>query len=544
VPRKWLTIALLNPDHNPKDKKSKASLKYYKVYDSIGFFQSTFLKAIGPKEKGGYGVATKKELEIIERGKESRQVFSASDIAEIKAYNQLECELLVKLMNALRDNLEIAEVCPDQWHGTGAIASAVLKRRGIKNHNAKYSDFIINSQNQEIDGLSLDQLFKYAYFGGRFEMLQMGWFDNVFEQDITSAYPDAMRKLPSAVGTWKKVDSFIPGHQWALYRVKWNVGDDALITPFPFRLDKGACIPANRIIYPSKGEGIYWFPEVNEALRVFGKRKIKVIEGWIFEPERELIFTWIEDQFQKRAEFLREGNSAEHAMKLAYNSYYGKTAQHIGVKPPYLNYFWSGWITSSTRAKMMRLASQKPESVIAFATDAVYSSERLAEFRSEKNLGEWEVKELVWLFFLKSGLYIASDGKKTSAKTRGHRMTHIDFDLLKSQWFESGIMGHYEYEDTKFCGLQLAISLRGENFREMWGNWFIQKREVHLGFEPHLMSVEQINFGQTKNMRVYAAPLKDITKQTLSKIYTDGKSLDEEDNLEVINSGDQPEYQE
>lgn len=475
-PGKSFSLSLLD--------ERKSAVKSVCVYDVFGFFQKSF---VATAEE--FQVLTKEEKEFIAGMKNTRASFRADERVRIREYNALECKVLVRIMDSLRDSMRIANCVPERWHGAGAIAATLLKRNGIKDEN--------------YDSVEMQKYFLGSYFGGRIQPLQMGEFEGVYTHDIISAYPSFMRLLPSAVGTWNRVHSLCD-NPWALYVVRWDIKKG--IGPFPVRANVNGVRTIN---YPLRGKGIYYAPEVQEAKRVYG-RDVEILYGFRFAPSKENVFRWIEELFESRKRFKNSDNvqerQAQLPIKLGINSLYGKCAQgqgYLGAKPAYQNYFWAGWITSSTRAAMFRLASKTPDSIIAFATDGVFSSTQLAE--EGKQLGEWEVDHSPYLFLLKAGLYAfgKSDdlrcknegGNKkdcetlchhTTAKSRGHFMRDIDWTDLQRLWREKGQLAVYEYTTQKFFGLK--VSLASKDYTKKWRRWLNVPRVIN--FFPSNQMVE------------------------------------------------------
>ena len=142
---------------------------------------------------------------------------------------------------------------------------------------------------------------------------------------------------------------------------------------------------------------------------------------------------------------------------------------------------------------MFRLAMQNPKSIIAFATDGVFSKVKLAE--NGENLGDWEVKQSGYLFILKAGLYAfaksedlkchndTGDAKQCkylcdheATKSRGHFLRDVPFDRLQQLWREKGHFATYEYRTTKFFGLKVSIA---QDFNK-WRKWLEVPRKINF----------------------------------------------------------------
>lgn len=447
----WLHSKIFGCNH-------KESGRSFCLYDVSGFFQKSFIRAL---EDNKIDVP-----EEIKEGKLDRTNFFEKSRTkkgrdEIRYYNKLECDLLVTLMNQLRNQMIACGFLPDKWHGAGAIASTILKRYNIAEHN--YTPF---NYKQEIIS---------AYFGGRNQMLTMGEIGDCWIHDINSAYPAAMRTLPTGRGVW--IEESRPDKreivEWGLHYVKWKIKEKkSCIMPFPFRAKN------NRIYWTKEGEGWYWTPEVFAAKEQYGSQ-IKILRTIQFYPESdELPFDFINNLYLQRQYLVSIGDDAQLPLKLGLNSLYGKVAQGIGYKthkPRYTNYFWAGYITSQTRATMFNLAQKNPKEIVFFATDGVVSRSKLIESDEGKPLGGWDVKELTNFFALQSGVY-CFDSNERKYKSRGFNYRSVDYDKVRQMWKAQGIYGQYSYKETRFIGLGIALAT---DFN-LWGRWLEQDRELNF----------------------------------------------------------------
>lgn len=504
------------------------------TYDVFGFFQKAFVKTARE-----FNVITPEEDKFLSEMKADRSSFKAKDREKIREYNLLECRVLVRIMDSLRDAMKIADCVPERWNGAGAIAGTLLKRNGIKDKNYTPEKMM--------------PYFLGAYFGGRIQILQMGEHHNVYTHDVISAYPAAMIELPSAVGTWRKTSKFKPGYKWAIYVVEWKLPDDTLIAPFPFRAKINATKTIN---YPNKGKGVYWFPEVEQALKHYPKH-IKIHYGYYFKPEEENVFNWIQELFEARKRFKNSSDpkekTAQLPIKLGINSLYGKTAQGIGYKgtrPSFQNYFWAGWITSKTRARMFDLAMQDPKNIIAFATDGVFSKNQLAE--SGKDLGGWEVDQANYLFIIKAGVYAfgksddlacrnttgkAEDCEKLcdhqAKKSRGHFLKDVPFPTLQKLWREQGHFGKYEYKTTKFFGLKVAM--QAQDYLSKWRKWMEVPRTINF-FPSNQIPDDVENVQPVKRMRCYAVNGSSLPYEPKGDWYEGDEGIAYLDELDQLDS--------
>jgi hypothetical protein len=95
------------------------------VYETLGFFQCAFVKAID-----NWAIGNEQERAIIAANKLQRDEFTQlTDI--IIEYCKLECRYLAMLMTEFREVCATAGILPKQWSGAGWLASALLEKHGI-----------------------------------------------------------------------------------------------------------------------------------------------------------------------------------------------------------------------------------------------------------------------------------------------------------------------------------------------------------------------------------------------------------------------------
>lgn len=444
-------------------------------YDTRAFFQKSFIKAL---EDWKFDVPDE-----IKKGKEARSTFNAKDKEQIRYYNLRECELLVELMNKMRNAMNTVGIVPYQWYGVGAMAQIVMQDNLIKQHIETPVDMV--------------PIFLEAYYGGRNQTMKLGEFQgDVYLHDINSAYPDAMTRLSSSIGKWSDCKAKYYDYPYTLYHLEWDLAQDTLITPFPVRRQ-------GNIYYPLKGSGTYWQPEVKAAMKYYSKY-IKFKRTWFFEPMQPDIrpFGFYSDYYAQRQKFIAEGNDAQLVLKLALNAGYGKVAQSIGGRisidpltgtmtysiPAFQNYYWAGMITSECRAKVFELAMIDPESVIAFATDGVAATKALTEHSQVKQLGAWEVKNVQDYFIAQTGVYTYRDGDVDKFKSRGFSYKSIDYEKLKAQWRTTGVDTVFNYTENRFIGIGVGLQ---RNHPELIGCWIDVERK--LIFTPQSMRIGNVS---------------------------------------------------
>ena len=439
--------------------------KFRKVYDVISWYQKPFLDTLKT-----WSIGTPEEWALIERMKKMRGNFANVDPQEIERYCWLECERLVNLVDTLCQAIQQTPYRITGLYGPGALAEAIFKYHKIKDYMGPYDE----------------ELALKAYYGGRFDTAFFGWFENVHEYDIRSAYPDQIRNLPCLKhAKWvANKDPFKYRH--GLYQVQWNVGIDCYYPPFPYR-DSTGCI-----WYLYAGQGWYHADEVRAAIEVFGD-SIQIIRGKSLVEKCDCQpFKFVEQLYKWRLKIAKENYPKGQVVKLALNSMYGKLVQSVGSKysrPPFQNFFWGGAITAGTRAKILRVISAHMSEIVSIATDGIISLSQLQVIIG-KELGEWEYSALAQHVQLSNGVYhsIEPDGTiKERARGIGHG--EINWDDIEIIYREKGIAGSYTYtRKSRFITIREALHLNQASLECTW-----QEETRKLEFEPTRMEVTGLN---------------------------------------------------
>ena len=439
------------------------------IYDVVSFFQCPFVKAcddyLGDKFTN---------RDMIVANKAARGSFTDEDTETVRIYNDAELDNLLALVTELRLRLNRARLRPSRWDGPGAVAAALLKRERVKDGQSQTPDKVRRAA-------------RFAYAGGRFEVLKFGrYIGKVYEYDVNSAYPSALRKVPNLNGgTWTHRNGD-PGHvEYALYRIEWH--NAALDVPGPLFVRA----PNGTISYPTQGEGWYWTPEYDVAL-VYAARHgltLTVHEAYVFNDlAGERPFAFIDKLYTLRKKLKAAGDGAHVALKLGLNSLYGKLAQQIGAElrrdgtwkiPPFHQIEWAGYTTSYCRARVLMAVMDNLDSVIAFETDAVFTTVPL-DVPVSGDLGDFELTEFDSLTYTQSGFYYAtkSDGTEV-ARTRG-----VDRGYLTRESVEAALAAPAARDRqvsaplTRFIGAGIALAQRWE----LWRRWETMTKT--LSMEP------------------------------------------------------------
>jgi hypothetical protein len=430
------------------------------IYDVFGYYQKSFVTALEE-----WKVGESSQVERIKAMKASRSEFTDEGFDEMLAYCREECELLVQLVEKLRQALIEGNIPMRQWYGAGAIAAAIMEKEGVKQHVTR----------QPPESAKLPIL--CAYFGGRFELFKSGEHRDVHLYDIRSAYPYIASTLPCQSHLiYRHVDGW-EETPFSLHYCSWDLPRRTPWPPFPFRDAK-----SRQIVYPYKGEGWYHNAEVMAAMRLFPGQifvtKTLAITSHCPRDCKGSPFGFIPDYFAYRNALKARGSQAQLTIKLGLNSVYGKTAQGVGYgdkKPPFQSYLYAGMITAGTRAMILDAIRQSPESVLWIATDGIASTVPL-NLDIGDELGEWEYKNAEWVFCVQPGVYQVSENGTVSIRTRGFGKAETDFDAIKRNYYANPIWGKHTYSTWRFIGLGSALMRK--DFWGAFGQWRYMDREV------------------------------------------------------------------
>ena len=455
-PGKWFTI-----------RRGKTTAR---VFDVFGFFQTSFINAC--TEFLGSGDPL---VEYIGAGKAARGTFQYDQMDEfVLPYWRTELHLLVRLMESLRKDLHGAGIYPSSWHGPGAVANSVFKQFNIKWAKSECPP-------------QVNRAAQYGYAGGRFELFKAGHYPHpVWEYDIRSAYPSVIAGLPDlSCGSWEYTHTFQSG-SFGIWYVRYDSSKllrSRLSGPEPlFYRDR-----YGGVSFPGNVEGWYWTPEVENAIAY--NPATQILGGWVFHSDstREP-FAFVREYYEKRAQWKREGNSAQRALKLALNSLYGKMAQRSGWQegqpiPQWHQLEWAGYVTSATRAKLWQAILLAPSDIIATETDALFSSSPL-NLPLSQSLGDWEETKFENITYIQSGLYYAttSDGEVLE-RYRGFDKGSLPYREVLAHLRNLSGDGEWTGELSPLCGYTTRFVGMGLGLRtkSTWRSWETSPRSVSFG---------------------------------------------------------------
>lgn len=430
LPKNYLRVCRMGKDWRPIADSART------VYEVFGFFQMSFLKALRAFDVG------KPHWAQIEKSKSERDTFTRMT-REIRSYCARECTLLADLMTAFRTVCHDADLRPTTWNGAGKLAAAEHK----KHRTISAVQVALRTPSGTLETAS------DAYYGGRFEVPYVGEVPGpIYEYDVRSAYPSAMRSLPCLHhGEWKPFIGSPPPRSLHVAYVTFSHSEDAPICGLPIRQ------PDGRLYWPRQGQGTYWSTELAAARRL--GTQLRYTAGWSYTQSCQCQpFDWVEHRYEQRRSL--GSDTRGYPIKLGLNSLYGKLAQRVG-NPRYGNLIWAGLITAHTRAALLHAARQAPGDIVMFATDALFSRSPLCLPIGER-LGQWEAKQHDRLFVVQPGIYWGATKPKTRGVPDSLFRDHIGtFEKAWRSWclitpLHAPLMPHVKIPVPSFTGLRLA----------------------------------------------------------------------------------------
>lgn len=470
----------------------------FTVYDVLANWQVTFVKALE-----AWRVGTPEEIEFVALMKAQRDKLDLLPPSDVERYCYLECDLLRVLCRKLFDAILQTPYRPRAVYGPGALAAAALEKHGIKKHLA-------------VPPEPVNELTRHAYFGGRFDCAMFGWFSDIWQYDIKSAYPDQIRFLPCLKhAEWAHESAGferIRPRKFGLYHVEWRVHDESPWPPFPHRTVQG------NVFYPYTGSGWYHADEVAAAIAMYDSDQIQITEAWHLEPHCEHVpFDFVDSLYALRKELESTGGYDKGVViKLILNSLYGKLAQQVGgrwrtferdgkkfreqLPPPFQCFFWAGAITAGTRAKILRALADNPRDVIGIATDSLVSMRELDFLPLGSELGEWDFKHLCEYIQISNGVYHGiydapeKDAGKIAERARGLGRFVLDYKRVERDFIATrGIGQHFFQPRSRFITLREA--------RQSGDRASIECRWIGPG-TPNKVPDRMIDFDPARRMRM------------------------------------------
>lgn len=507
-------------DHHLPDCSWEGKPPHWMRISDVGsFFQTSLLNVIAPKSWVldscpdcdtrkkipciEHRIVTPEEWELLSAGKQRRSVARLDD--EMKLYNQLENEVLSRIMVKYAEGLAAAGIYldKDKWIGPGQVAGAWLKSIG----DGIRRETVESRYTYEVLRAARD-----SYYGGWFEIMAHGPIPGTtYSYDINSAYPRIISELPclehghvSSSMTRRTTLPKMPAN--ATYRLVHATvkGSSPYIGTMPHRdFFKAIC-------RPMETHGWFWEHELRAAMRAGLIDTIEIgpcpgDDEFVCSAHQYSYFTFmkgcdcepplagIADLYLFRLKMGKNSIQGKGA-KLGYNSAYGKMAQTIGEAPPFANPIYASLITAGCRTMILDAIATHPvgaESVVMVATDGVFftaphpglkccgspcdqcanAMDNDGHCKRKSNgcecgaLGYWEANRHENLTLFKPGVYWddkaradISEGKAPRFKARGVNAKYFADQVADADAQFAALNGRYPEKDEDWPTVRFTVT--------------------------------------------------------------------------------------
>lgn len=332
----------------------------------------------------------------------------------VDAYNQEEVRCISELGEEMTSRLSDLGIPVSHPFTAGAVAGALMAKNRVQDHWSE-------------PPVEVSDAVSRAFFGGREQCSRYGYFRDVTQWDIRSAYGWAMTQLPDMLGRWIHSGSVgrIGENPWSLYKVQWDIDEGRHpVMPFPWRSEDG------RVHYPPRGTGWHWSPLVRSALRNYPEASIRIEDAWHYLPGGdERPFRYVGDLYLQRRE--AGDDPASGLLKSIIVATWGRMCSP-GTRPSKTRgqIAWSGMTTALIQERMLdAIHSTGEENFISCCVDGFWTTSHLDLLAGKGHedtlradaggLGDWSCSHADELLLLRPACYWKRTGEEWSAHTAG-----------------------------------------------------------------------------------------------------------------------------
>lgn len=361
---------------------------------------------------------------------------------EILDYCIKDCELTRYVGNIFINSLKKAEITLPKY----LVSSASLSKAHFRKTCFFPSIQYIPKEILDISWLT--------YHGGRFELLERGYFDYLYVYDVNSQYPSFMISLPSfKYGTWKEIDYLTPKPSFSLIEASLFIPKNVRISTITSKLSNNMNVWAN-------GYFRNWFTWYD--LDLMRDYIIDIHKGYYYIPNSSEYYPYkneILKLYEKKRQFkyILNEHTLELAVKLCMNAKYGcNVEKHIRLDKNdnevyetgiLFNSLYGSFITAFGRWCILKSVNRNNWKYIkGFHTDSVISSHELNELPLSQDLGDWSLEAEGRSILLNTGQYQIGNKK---CKTRGipKRLIRNWFVFLRKRKLEG--LTEYQFKQYK-----------------------------------------------------------------------------------------------
>jgi len=423
----------------------------------------------------------------------------------------------------------------------------------------------------------VNEMLLKAYKGGRFETIQKGHFENVYEYDLSSAYPSAIRDyLFSFNGSWFFTQKSYPNSLYGVYEVIISIEDEHKknsVCPIPILSHEGL------LIYPDGRIHTHIIKPELKFLKHNGY-EIEILNGYEYMPRDEpkpLLKELIDHLYSQKQKFEHKNKVKYMLYKVILNSLYGKTLQlienfdvketsdltadHMTVLPDLSvktfertpKYFKAGslfnlylacYITASTRIKLFEFTKPHEKNIISYATDGVYIQKNLSI--SENGIGSFKKEYYEEGIVYGNGLYIMGGKEKTRGLMK-HVFSNpkvkkeysedtIKFTYKKPVQLKEAIIQNRLNDFNVFCPYEKKLHLNNDHKR-IFRDFITFEKITKQSFGSYPITIDE-HYEDKKNINhvihYQEAIEKDIERLLKKSDYWDS-SLEKDENLQILN---------
>ena len=463
-------------------------------FDALQFFigsgldGKTDLNSVSQKYLG-----TQKQYKGLYQDKNFPDKISKKELDLIIEYCKLDCDLTVQIMNiwveAFYNNFKFY---PNKFYSSGFLTAQYFKTT------------LNNFSSFRNTAYPIQELAYMSYYGGRFEIMERGFMENIHHADIKSAYPKAMSVLPDLnKGTWKRLIDIkqIFDADLGFFKIKVQINEKN-ISPFMLRQVNGLVIcPIGEIITHCT------LNELLNALEYYDI-KLKMISGYVFKAksnEPTEFNNLIVEMYKKRMSQTNEGQ--KYIYKILINAGYGKFAQAKPEPRGLFNPVVCSYITGYCRGMLLDAVKDNKEDIIMLATDGIFSHKKL-NVKIGKQMGNYDYEFHPKMILLMAGIYANNTVEKPKLKyqSRGFGLTIYDGSVKKS----------FDFNDLKlkFDGEKFFYKI--QNMRPLsLVQSVIQKKYSDKMISKMIMVQKEININGD-NKRIWMDELHNIYEHNYS----------------------------
>ena len=372
------------------------------------------------------------------------------DFSEILQYCVHDASLTARLGDYLLAKLKLFNIQASRLYSTASVSYQYFEQEAGIIHIKRFW-----KSHKDLIKAAID-----SYQGGKFECTSRGYFENAYEYDIVSAYPNSIRNLVDiSKAKVHKVKFPIVDAPYSFLRVKISIYNDVNL---PF----GKLVGALRVYgigeYYTTITGIEYDYLIEHNVNVQILECFSLTIDHISYPYRKVI-----DTLFARKEACK-GDKMEYSLcKILMNGFYGKMVQcqYDKLEEMYMtgqgfNPIYASYITAETRLAVTRIQQELKDDCIAVHTDSVITKKPLDALHVTGKLGGFDFEVSGKTIVVGCGCYQIGDkgaykgfvpkiisGKKDTWESLLSRYTDKDkipYSALRVEsWKECAAKGHW-----------------------------------------------------------------------------------------------------